>query len=255
MVTRSGQPTARTAAADRDDAGERGGLEIVRSRVMARSREVEQRRERRLHGGDLRLRRSSPPHRHDDDVAIPCEQARDMSGDGGLPDALAGSDHRQRRERERRVRRRRELEVGALVAQPGRQDAAREQQPLARPQDRLVRHVHDDLGVRKAVVERLEQRHAVLDVAAQLLRPARKPRADHLVRQLGDRVAHHRRIVLAVDHDQGPRHRREVTSPSIRAVYFSNSSVSIANWMIFSWPWNGYLRHTSTCVPENSITL
>ena len=79
--------------------------------------------------------------------------------------------------------------------------------------------------------------------------PPTSTRADHVVRQLGERVAHDRRVVLAVDDRECARHRRDVTSPSIRAVYFSNSSVSVANWMIFSCPWNGYLRHTSTCVP------
>ena len=78
--------------------------------------------------------------------------------------------------------------------------------------------------------------------------------ADDLVWKRRERVTHDRDVVLSVDDDHGP-HRFVVTSPSIRAVYFSNSSVSIANWMIFSWPWKGYLRQTSTCVPENSITL
>ena len=137
----------------------------------------------------------------------------------------------------------------------GRERAARQQKPFPRPEHRLVGHVHHDVDVRKGVLERVQQRHAVVDVAAQLLRPAREPGADHLVRQRGDRVAHDRRVVLPVDNDDRARHRRDVTSPSIRAVYFSNSSVSVANWMIFSWPWNGYLRQTSTCVPENSITL
>ena len=79
-------------------------------------------------------------------------------------------------------------------------------------------------------------------------------RPDHLVRQVAQRIHDHLGVMLPVDQGEGP-HFREVTSFSIRAVYFSNSSVSVANWMIFSCPWNGYLRHTSTCVPENSITL
>src|SRR6185437_14311412 len=109
-------------------------------------------------------------------------------------------------------------------------------------------------GARQSVLELADQRDAVVLPAAQLLRPAREPGARDLVREARDRIAHDRRVVLPVDHDERP-HPRVVTSPSIRAVYFSNSSVSIENWMIFSWPWNGYLRHTSTCVPENSITL
>jgi hypothetical protein len=35
--------------------------------------------------------------------------------------------------------------------------------------------------------------------------------------------------MLPVDDDERSRHRLDVTSPSMRAVYFSNSSVSIAN--------------------------
>src|SRR5437588_279517 len=77
--------------------------------------------------------------------------------------------------------------------------------------------------------------------AAELLRPACEPHAHHLVRQRTESVANHGRIVLPVD-DDDRFHRRAVTSPSIRAVYFSNSSVSTRNWMIFSCPWNGYLR-------------
>ena len=56
------------------------------------------------------------------------------------------------------------------------------------------------------------------------------------------------RIVLAVDKRDG-LHRFVVTSPSIRAVYFSYVFVSVENWMMRSWPWNGYFRQTSTCVP------
>ena len=68
------------------------------------------------------------------------------------------------------------------------------------------------------------------------------------------RVPHDRCVVLPVDHDKRS-HVREVTSSSIRVVYFSNASVSVENWMIRSCPWNGYLRQTSTCVPSISIRL
>ena len=81
-----------------------------------------------------------------------------------------------------------------------------------------------------------------------------EPRPDDLVRERGERVPDDVRVVLAVD--EGERsHWRPVSSPSIRAVYFSNSSVSTENWMMRSCPWNGYLRQTSTCVPATSITL
>ena len=172
-----------------------------------------------------------------------------------LPDALARADHRERRRRKRLVARRLEAEVGAFIAKTGREHAAREEQALSRAEHRLVGEIDDDLGVGEPVVELGEQRHPVLRVATQLLRATGEPRADDVVGQACDCVPDNGRIVLSVDHHEGRSHRRDVTSPSIRAVYFSNSSVSIANWMIFSWPWNGYLRQTSTCVPENSITL
>ena len=112
---RTRQTPARAAATDCDDAGQRSGLEIVGRRVVSRTREIEERCERGLHGGDLRLCRPASSHCHDDHVAVPCEEARNMSGDGGLPHALAGSDHRERRQRKRRIDRRRELEVCAFV--------------------------------------------------------------------------------------------------------------------------------------------
>ena len=152
-----------------------------------------------------------------------------MARHGGLPDALAGPDHRDRRQRVQRVLRRLKPEVRALVPQPGGQRPAREQKALARPQHRLVGHVHDDVGIAEAVFERVEERDAVVRVATELLRPTGEPRADDVVRETRDRVAHHRRVVLTVDDHDRARHRRDVTSPSMRAVYFSNSSVSVAN--------------------------
>ena len=58
-----------------------------------------------------------------------------------------------------------------------------------------------------------------------------------------------------VDDAQSAHQVLAVTSSSIRVVYFSNASVSVENWMIRSCPWNGYLRHTSTCRSVTSITL
>ena len=94
--------------------------------------------------------------------------------------------------------------------------------------------------------QRVDERHAVVLAAAKLLGPADELSRDELVRQLLEGVLDRREIVLAVDDRERARHERVVTSPSIRAVYFSNARVSVENWMIFSWPWNGYLRHTST---------
>jgi len=194
-------------------------------------------------------------HRHDDDVTVPCKYPRDVTRNGRLADAFPRADHRQRRKWKRRVLRRLEAKVGALISKTRRKNTAGEQQAFARPHHRLVREVDDDLRNSEAVLQRFDQRYAVVRLSAQLLRAAREPGADHLVRQPRDRIPHDRRVVLAVDDDDRGRHRREVTSPSMRAVYFSNSSVSTANWMIFSCPWNGYLRQTSTCVPENSMML
>ena len=105
-------------------------------------------------------------------------------------------------------------------------------------------------------VERLRERNAVVRVVAELLRPAEQVRGDELVRQLLERRAHDRGVVLAVDQREGPlRHEREVTSSSIRPVYFSYANVSSENWMIRSCPWKGCLRHTSTWLPDTSTTL
>ncbi len=112
--------------------------------------------------------------------------------------------------------------------------------------------------------QRVHERHAVLLAAPELLGSADEMSRDELVRQLLERVPDCRDVVLAVDDRQraghgcfrgSSRHERVVTSPSIRAVYFSNERVSVENWMIFSWPWNGYLRQTATCGPVTSITL
>lgn len=92
---------------------------------------------------------------------------------------------------------------------------------------------------REPLVERVDERDAVVLAAAQLLRPADDERDDEVIRQLGQRFADDGCVVLPVDDGQGAAQLREESSPSIRAVYFSNSSVSVENWMIRSWPWNG----------------
>ena len=79
-------------------------------------------------------------------------------------------------------------------------------------------------------------------------------RRDEVVRQLLERCADDRRVVLAVD-DRERSHERVVTSSSILPVYFSYSNVSSENWMIRSWPWNGCLRQTATWLPVTSTTL
>ena len=135
-----------------------------------------------------------------------------------------------------------------LLPVPG---TGREREPAAWVEDRLVGEVDGDLGAARPL---LDERQPVVRHAAQLLAPAHESHGDELVRQLVEGVANHVGIVLAVDDRQGS-HRVVVTSSSMRAVYFSYVFVSVENWMIFSWPWNGYLRHTSTCVPSTSTRL
>src|SRR5439155_12574671 len=141
-------------------------------------------------------------------------------------------DHRERRHLDRMEDRRVEAEVGSDVRQTGREHPGGEQQPLAWPEDWLVRQVDNELRPREPFLQRLEQRHADVVRAAQLLRPAGEPRTDDLVWQLGERVPHDRRVVLPVHDGQRAPHDRVVTSDSIRPVYFSYASVSVENWMI-----------------------
>ena len=179
-----------------------------------------------------------------------------MRADGRLPDALAGADDPDRRQLERLECRRVEAKVGADIREAERERSAREPKPVGRPEHGLVGEVDDDLGVvLQRSGQRVDERDAVVLAAAQLLAPADEVSRDELVRQLLEGVRDRREVVLAVDDRERARHERVVTSPSIRAVYFSNARVSVENWMIFSCPWNGYLRHTSTWGPVTSITL
>ena len=179
-----------------------------------------------------------------------------MAGDGGFADPLAGAGDRQRRERERREDGRVEAKVRTGVGQAAGEDPAGDPEALARPEHRLVREVDHQprLVLGDPLLQPGGDGHAVVLTADELLGAAGDPDRDHLVRQRLKRIAHDRRVVLPVDHNERP-HDRVVTSSSIRAVYFSNASVSVENWMIRSSPWNGYLRHTSTCRSAISITL
>ncbi len=254
----SGEPAAAATAADRRHSGERRRLEVVGGGVATGARELEQRVEVRRDLHQLRLRRPAPTHRDDDDGAVTRQKLRGVSGDRRLPNALAGADDSERGQRERLERRRLEAEVGAHVRQPSREHAARQPEPLRRPEHGLVREVDDDLGsvVVERAVELGRKRHAVVGTLAELLRPAEQVRRDEVVGELLERSAHHGGVVLSVDEGQSAlRHEREVTSSSIRPVYFSYSNVSSENWMIRSCPWKGCLRQTATCEPETSTTL
>ena len=210
---------------------------MVGSGVPARAGEREQVVERRRRLDELRLRRPAAAHRHDDDTAVAGEDARNVPRHRGLPDPLAQADHGERRRPDRIERRRIEAEVGADVRQPERERARRPEHALSRPQHRLVGEV--DHEIRLDRVERVHQRNAVVVVTPQLLRPADEQRADDVVRERLERIAHDRRVVLAVDQDERPLAHVERTSSSIRAVYFSYVFVSVENWMIRSCSWNG----------------
>ena len=185
-----------------------------------RARECEQLLDRRRHLDHLRLGRAAPAHRDHDHVAVACQQAGEVRRDGGLPHAL---------ELERV-----EAEVGAEVREPGGERARRPAEALFRSEHGLVGEVDDELRVAEAV----DERHAVIGALAQLLRPADEDRAHPVVRHVGERISDDGRVVLAVDERHG-LHLCDVTSRSIRPVYFSNSPVAMSNWMIRSCPWNG----------------
>ncbi len=100
--------------------------------------------------------------------------------------------------------RRIEAEVRAHVGKAGREHAAREGEPLHWPENGLVGEVDDDLG-RIRLDRRLDvrrKRHSVFLPAAQLLLSAHEHGCDELVRQLLERVAHDRGVVLAVDYGE-----------------------------------------------------
>ncbi len=253
----AGQPAAATPATDRVDAAEDRILQVVRRCVPPITRQLEQALARGPGWFDFGLGRPAAPHGDDDDIPVLREEAQRVAGHGRLADPFAGPDDADRRQVEGLQLGRVEAKVRAHVGDAVRQHPARDAKALARPEHRLVGEVDDDLGLEigQCPLQVVEQRDAVLVVAAQLLGAPDEPRPAEVVRQGRQRVLHHRRVVLSVDDRQRAGHDRVVTSPSIRAVYFSNARVSVENWMIFSWPWNGYLRQTSTCVPETSITL
>jgi hypothetical protein len=108
--------------------------------------------------------------------------------------------------------------------------------------------------VGESAVQGRGERDAVLVPHPKLLGAADEVRGDELVRQLLQGGPHDGRVMLPVNERQGP-HERDVTSSSIRPVYFSYANVSIENWMIRSCPWNGCFRQMSTWLPESSTTL
>ena len=231
-----GEPATGAPAADRRDTRERRCLEVVGRCVRALAHELKEILDGRPQIGNLRLRGASASHRDDDEVMLVREQPRRVPRDGRLAEPLAGADHGERRKVERLVLRNAEREVGALVGDTEREQPAREPETLARSQHRLVRDVHRHFGLeaRERLLEVGGERDAVLVPAHELLRASDEQRADEVVRDLCQRVADNRCVVLPIDERQ--RSHRVVTSPSIRAVYFSNARVSSENWMIRSCP-------------------
>ena len=185
--------------------------------VTSRARERDEIVERRRRRDQLRLRRSAATHRDDDDAAVAGEQPRDVTGDGRLPDALAGPDHRDRRQLERMERRRVEAEVGADVREAEREEARREREPKLGRQHRLVGEVDDDLG-RRPAPRRSGRRSPARRAASRCRRSRITPTNSY--GSSCERLADDLGIVLPVD-DRDRPHRFDVTSPSIRAVYFS----------------------------------
>ena len=161
-----------------------------------------------------------------------------------------------------RERRRLEPEVGSLVGDSERKCPRDEGKSLARPKDGLVGEVDDDLRLveRDRILEGGLERHAVVLPAAELLGPTDEDSGDDVVVELLEGVTDDGRVVLTVDDGDcaslgTARDHCDLTSRSIRPVYFSYSNVSVENWMIRSCPWNGCRRQMSTWLSVNSITL
>ncbi len=212
---RPGKPAARAAATHGDDARERGVLQVVRGGVATAPREREQVLERRRRLGHLGVRRSTAAHRHDDDVVALGQHARRVRPDRGLANALAGADDPDRRQVERLEHRWVEAEVRTDVREPERQGAACEAKAVGWAEHGLVGEVDHDLRiVLQRRGQRVDERHAVVLAAAELLAPADEMSRNELVRQLLEGVRDRREIVLAVDDRERARHGAAVMSGS-----------------------------------------
>ena len=140
-----------------------------------------------MSGADFRhlgLGRAASSHRDHDDLPVACVQPGCVSRDRGLPDALAGADDPDRRERERLQLGRVEAKVGADVGEAGGEYAAREPEALPRAEHRLVREIDDELRpvLGERAVEIVGEDDPVVRVATQLLGAAHEVRRDEVVR-------------------------------------------------------------------------
>jgi hypothetical protein len=107
-----------------------------------------------------------------------------VARDRGLPHALAGADHGERRLRVRSKADRVEPEVRAHVREPARERCRGEPKAAPRIDHRLVREIDDEIHVDRGqrLRQRVPERDAVVrDAAAQLLGPAEENDADHVV--------------------------------------------------------------------------
>ena len=259
----AGERAAHAAAAHRRHAREHGVLEVVRRGVAARGGQRLEVLERHVGRRDHRLGRPAPPHRDDRGPAAALAQdPGEVARHGGLARPLAGADDGEHaavevelarsaaarttrsasRTRARGGARARRAAASrprpARARRPGRRRRSRpRREPPQRVLARLVR-VELDPVVRDRVVQHL---------ARHLLLAAAPHRADG--GEPGDRVAHDRRVVLAVEQDDHPRHAQPcVVSPRSDGS-FSYSCVRGSNEMIGSRSWNGYLRKTVTRSP------
>ena len=198
--------------------------------MPAGPRELEQLGDLGLTVDDDRLPWAAPAHGHDDHLAIPRQQARDVPCDRCLADALARPDDSERRKVEGLEADGVEPEVGAHIGNAASQGPARQAEAPGRIGHGLVGEVDDDLGGNglERLFQCLENRNPVVLSAAQLLRPTEKDGPDDVVLEARERDPDDIGIVLPVDQRQGPQGLL-VTSPSMRLVYFSNSSVSAEN--------------------------
>src|SRR4029453_12780428 len=113
------------------------------------------------------------------------------------------------------------------------EDATRQAEALTGPQDRLVGEGEDDVRIEalEGIFPVVDDRDTLPAPSAQLLHPSDEQGPDDLVGQLPQRVAHDRRVVLAVDESERATHGGAAPR-SIFAVSFSNAGRSKENWMM-----------------------
>ncbi len=213
----AGHTAAAPPASHRGHATHHRVLVVVTRRVLALASECEQVRRGQLDAlavDELRLGGAASAHRQHHDVAPrSLQQPGDVCRDRGLAHALARPDDAERRSRSRhQVARRREREVRSPVGDTALERDRGQPEAVRRGEHRLVGEVHElvrceplDRRANRVLGHlRGHDRHAVgleSSVQIDLLGPADERSAHDLaaLRELGQREAHHRRVVLAVD--------------------------------------------------------